>query len=76
MDPLRGSFKNLGKSLDTVFMNLQFYERREIVHRDLAELTCDRVIYSAIIKIAVLFLISLAQIFSLRYLFSSNKIGI
>ena len=76
INPLRSSFRKLSRSLDTVYRNIQFYERRERTHRDLAELTCDRVVFSAIIKMAVLALISIGQIFMLRHLFNSNKIGI
>ena len=73
--PLRTSFRKVSRSLDTVYRNIQFYERRERTHRDLAEVTCDRVVFSAVVKMVVLALISLSQIYMLRSFFN-NKRGI
>ena len=72
--PLRTSFRKVSRSLDTVYRNIQFYERRERTHRDLAEITCDRVVFSAAVKMVILALISLSQIYMLRSFF--NKRGI
>lgn len=71
--PLRSSFRKLSRNLDTVYRNIQFYERREKTHRDLAELTCDRILFGAIIKMIVLAFISLAQIYMLRGFFNNKK---
>ncbi|OMJ74094.1 hypothetical protein SteCoe_27080 [Stentor coeruleus] len=71
--PLRSSFRKVSRSLDTVYRNIQFYERRERTHRDLTETTCDRVLFSGIIKMVVLALISLSQIWMMRSLFNSKR---
>lgn len=73
--PLRTLFRKVSRSLDTVYRNIQFYERRERTHRDLAEVTCDRVVFSGVIKMLVLALISISQIYMLRSFFN-NKRGI
>ena len=73
LNPLRSSLRKLSRNLDTVYRNIQFYERRERTHRDLAEITCDRVMLSAIIKMIVLVAISLAQIYMLRIFFNNKR---
>lgn len=73
--PLRASFRKVSKNLDTVYRNIQFYERRERTHRDLTETTCDRVLFSGVIKMVILALISLSQIWMMRSLFN-NKRGV
>ncbi|OMJ75759.1 hypothetical protein SteCoe_25023 [Stentor coeruleus] len=73
--PLRTTFRRVSRNLDTVYRNIQFYERRERTHRDLAEVTCDRVLFCGIIKMVVLALISFAQIWIMRTLFN-NKRGV
>ncbi|CAG9323715.1 unnamed protein product [Blepharisma stoltei] len=70
--PLAEGLTKMTKKLDMIYRNIHFYERREKVHRDLTERTCDRVIYSAILKILVLGLISLMQIYMLRRFFSNK----
>jgi hypothetical protein len=54
IDPLSNSLRSLSKQLDSVYRNVHFYQRREKVHRDLTEQTCDRVVASAIVKMIVL----------------------
>ncbi|CAG9335902.1 unnamed protein product [Blepharisma stoltei] len=73
MTPLKETLKQLSRNLDSVYRNIHFYERREKIHRDLAERTCDRVLWSAMGKIFVLCVISLMQIFMLRSFFDSKK---
>ncbi|OMJ93921.1 hypothetical protein SteCoe_2972 [Stentor coeruleus] len=73
--PLRVGFRGVSRNLDTIYRNIQFYERRESTHRDLAEITCDRILFCGIIKMVVLAFISFAQIWIMRVLFN-NKRGI
>ena len=70
IDPLSNSLRDLGKQLDGVYRNIHFYQRREKVHRDLTEQTCDRVMMSAVIKMVVLALVGFLQIYILRGFFS------
>ena len=72
INPMRTNFRKLSRNLDTVYRNIQFYERREKTHRDLAELTCDRVLISGLIKIVVLFVVSVGQGFILRGFFNNK----
>jgi hypothetical protein len=72
INPIRSNFRRLSRNLDTVYRNIQFYERREKTHRDLAEQTCDRVLFSGLIKIVVLFLVSIGQAYILRGFFNNK----
>lgn len=71
--PLDDEIKLTSRLLETVYRNLHFYERRERVHRDLTEKTCDSILRNVLIKIVVLSCISLTQIYVLRGLFSGEK---
>ena len=71
-EPLNDDIQNLVKNLDTVYRNIHFYERRERVHRDLAEKTCDDLLWSVLIKIAVLCVLSLSQIYALKGFFTDK----
>ncbi|CAG9321168.1 unnamed protein product [Blepharisma stoltei] len=64
--PINDGLTKMNKELDKIYRNIHFYQRREKVHRDLAERTCDRVLWTVLIKIAVLVLISFSQIYMLR----------
>ena len=70
IDPLSNSLRDLGKQLDGVYRNIHFYQRREKVHRDLTEQTCDRVMFAAVVKMIVLTLVGFLQIYILRGFFS------
>ena len=71
--PIRTNFRKLSRNLDSVYRNIQFYERREKIHRDLAEVTCDRVLYSGIVKIVVACVVSVAQGWILKGFFSNKN---
>ena len=71
--PIEDEVKMTSRLLETVYRNLHFYERRERVHRDLTERTCDNILRSVLVKIVVLCCISLTQIYVLRGLFASDK---
>lgn len=73
LNPLNDGLIQITKRLDMIYRNIHFYERREKVHRDLSERTCDRVIYGALLKIFVLGLISLLQIYMLRSFFANKN---
>jgi emp24/gp25L/p24 family/GOLD len=72
-DPLTDDIEALSKSLESVYMNIQFYERREKVHRDITEKTCDNILWSVLIKIVVLCVLSLTQVVVLKGLFNQEK---
>lgn len=71
--PIRTNFRKLSRNLDSVYRNIQFYERREKTHRDLAEITCDRVLVSGIVKIVVLCIVSICQGWILKGFFSNKN---
>jgi hypothetical protein len=73
VDPLSNTLRDLAKQLDAVYRNVHFYQRREKVHRDLTEQTCDRVVFSAIIKMIVLAMVGFIQIYVLRGFFTGNQ---
>jgi hypothetical protein len=72
LDPLQDSIAVMAKSMDKVYRNIHFFERRERVHRDLAERTCDRVLWSALVKMFVLAIITCLQVYVLRGFFDSK----
>jgi hypothetical protein len=74
--PIEDEVKMTSRLLETVYRNLHFYERRERVHRDLTERTCDNILRSVLVKVVVLCGISLVQIYVLRGLFSSDKVRV
>lgn len=54
------------KGYDTIQRNIRFTKQQEITHRDLTERTCDRVLWCALLKIAVLVFVSGVQVVVLR----------
>jgi len=76
VEPLTLKLTGVSAQLDTVYRNIHFYERRERVHRDLIEQTCDRVLWSALLKILVLATVVAAQVVVFRGLFNKTTVGI
>ena len=76
VEPLAIKLSGVSAQLDTVYRNIHFYERRERVHRDLIEQTCDRVLWSALLKFLVLTLVVGGQVFVFRGLFNKTTVGI
>jgi hypothetical protein len=76
MEPIEDSLSHLRKQLEVVYRNLHFYRRRERVHRDLAESTCDRVVMTAVVKMIVLGMVGAIQIYILRGFFRSVPVGV
>jgi len=74
--PIEDEVKLTSRLLETVYRNLHFYERRERVHRDLSEKTCDNILRSVLVKISVLCGISITQIYVLRGMFSGEKVRV
>lgn len=72
LDPLQDSIAVMARSMDKVYRNIHFFERRERVHRDLTERTCDRVLWSALVKMFVLAIITCVQVYVLRGFFDSK----
>jgi len=72
LDPLQDSIGVMARSMDKIYRNVHFFERRERVHRDLAERTCDRVLWSALVKMFVLAIITCVQVYVLRGFFDSK----
>lgn len=72
LDPLQDSIATMARSMDKIYRNVHFFERRERVHRDLAERTCDRVLWSALVKMFVLAIITCVQVYVLRGFFDSK----
>lgn len=70
--PLSEGLVQLTRELDKIYRNIHFYERREKVHRDLSERTCERVLWTSVIKMGVLASISGFQIYMLKSFFNSN----
>ena len=64
--PLRQDVQKMKQAFDAVARNVQFTKQQERTHRDLTERTCDRVLWCAILKIAVLSLVSFLQISVLK----------
>lgn len=71
--PINDEVLTASSLLESIYRNLHFYERRERVHRDLTEKTCDSILLSVLIKIIILCLLSLIQIYVLKSLFNTNK---
>lgn len=72
LKPLEDELKILSKRLDSVYRNINFYERREKTHRDLIERTCDRVLWSVLGKIVILSSIAFTQIYMLKITFDDK----
>ena len=72
LDPLQESISSMSKYMDKVYRNIHFFERRERVHRDLTERTCDRVLWSALVKMFVLAIITCVQVYVLRGFFDGK----
>lgn len=73
LEPLQHGVYDLSRNLQTVFRNIHFHEQRERVHRDLTERTCDRVLWSALVKMLSLSVISFSQIYMLKGYFDTNR---
>jgi hypothetical protein len=71
--PLENSLQQVSKLIDSVYRNLHFYQRRERVHRDLTERTCDRVRWAAGFKFFCLLAICALQLWGLTRLLSNPK---
>ena len=72
LKPLEDELRVLSKKLDSVYRNINFYERREKTHRDLIERTCDRVLWSVLGKIVILSSIAFTQIYMLKTTFDDK----
>ena len=75
-EPLSDDLSESTSLLEGVYRNLQFYEERERINRDLTERTCDSILWSVLLKIAVLCGISLTQLYVLKGIFNMDKIGV
>ena len=73
LEPFEASLKKITRGVENVSRNLHFYQRREKVHRDLSERTCDRVLWVAGFKIFALASISVLQIYALKKILSSSN---
>lgn len=69
---LKISLHKLGGQFDSVFRNLQFYESREKIHRDLTEKTCNLIFNVILFKTLVLTLVTLGQLSVLKGFFSAK----
>lgn len=74
--PLNDEVSIASKLLETIYRNLHFYERRERIHRDLTEKTCDNILWSVLIKVLVLCSLSFIQLYVLKRLINTNKFGV
>jgi hypothetical protein len=72
LKPLENELRVLSNKLDSVYRNINFYERREKTHRDLIERTCDRVLWSVLGKIVILSSIAFTQIYMLKTTFDDK----
>ena len=72
VEPLEASLLQMGRHYNSISRNIQFYQLRERTHRDLAEQTCDRVLWCAIVKMVVLSLISLTQVYTMKGMLGSK----
>ena len=75
-EPLSDDLSESSNLLGGVYRNLQFYEERERIHRDLTERTCDSILWSVLSKIAVLCTISITQLCVFKGIFNMDKIGV
>jgi hypothetical protein len=73
IEPFQINLKRALRSIESINRNLHFYQRREKVHRDLTEKTCDRVLWTAVIKLLTIFSISLLQGWGVTKLLSSSQ---
>lgn len=72
IDPLFAAITKLAAHTDRALITIRFYQRRERVHRDLTEATCDRVLYTALAKVAALFAVSVVEVYILLRGFQSS----
>lgn len=72
LKPLEDELRVLSNKLDSVYRNINFYERREKTHRDLIERTCDRVLWSVLGKVVILSSIAFTQIYMLKTTFDDK----
>lgn len=62
IDPLEDSIGEMSVRVDRILRNVKFFQRREKVHRDLTEKTCENVVWSALAKIVVLVCVAVAEV--------------
>ena len=72
LDPIERNFKDIARQLDLISRNIHFYQRREKVHRDLTEVTCDRVLQFSIVKVVVLLGLTIFQVYMLTNFFEDR----
>ena len=72
LGPLTQGLRTMGRVFDLIYRNIHFYQLRERTHRDLTERTCDRILWSAIGKMATLGAICLVQVYILKSLFRAK----
>lgn len=72
LEPLTNGLRSMGRVFDLIYRNIHFYQLRERTHRDLTERTCDRILWSAVGKMASLGAICLVQIYILKSLFKAK----
>lgn len=75
-EPLNDDISLCSHRLDEVYRNLEFYESRERVNRDLTERTCDNILWSVLLKIIVLCGLSLTQLYVLQGFFNMDKLRV
>lgn len=73
MHPLTATLSAMGRRYDAVYRNVHFYQLRERTHRDLAEQTCDRILWCALVKVCILVVIALVQVKTMKGLLSSKS---
>lgn len=72
LDPIQEKFKDMARNMDLISRNIHFYQRREKVHRDLTEITCDRVLQFSIVKVVVLLGLTIFQVYMLTNFFEDR----
>ena len=65
--------RSMMRETEAIYRNIQFYRKREAVHRDLLEAACDKVLWSALGKMAVIIGICFGQVFILKGFFKNQK---
>ena len=73
IEPIQMNLRRVSRQLEGVTRNLHFYQRREKVHRDLSEKTCDRILWAAGFKFITIFLLFFLQIWGLTKLLNSKQ---
>ena len=76
IQPFENKLSGTLRNLKNVMRNIKFYQRRERVYNSLSEKTCERLLWTAGLKVFGLLFIFLLQIFGITKILSSTSIKV